>query len=587
MAWWGRWRDANVAVRTGAASRAVVLDIDTPKGGQATLAALEREYGRLPPTYEVLTGGGGRHLYFAHPGTEVPCSEGKLGPGLDVRGDGGYVVAPPSVHASGRPYKVLHDRELAPLPAWLLEDAEKRRNGETAEPLEQVIPEGIRRRELLSLAGTLRRRGLGEPEILATLRTVNAARCRPPLDEHELAELAEDVADRWQPDPLAAIRSETPAKPRSINQVIATFEKWLWLPDTSPVYATLGATAANHLDGSPVWLLLVGPPSSGKTEILSSLTALPGAHAAAVLSEAALLSGTPRKEQSSGASGGLLREIGDFGFILAKDFGSLLSMRHDTRGPVLAALREIYDGSWDRPVGTEGGRKLSWRGKCALIGGCTQSIDRHYAVISAMGDRFVLFRMPTADAVRQAVTALDFTGEKEQAMRRELGAAVSGLFAVEPCEQSTGLSADDRARLVTLAVLVARCRSSVERDSYTREIELIPSPEMPARLARALERLLAGLRALNVDENTAWHVIRKTALDSMPALRKTLIDQLVAETEAVTTAVLATIIHHPTKTTRRGLEDLAAHGVVVRHSQGQGKADLWEASEWLRENYSG
>ena len=103
--WWHRYPEANVAIVTGAGSGIVVLDIDPPHGGDESLAALEAEWGRLPETVEVVTGSGGRHIYFKHPGVgiAVPNSAGKLGPGLDVRGDGGYVLIPPSRHISWEP----------------------------------------------------------------------------------------------------------------------------------------------------------------------------------------------------------------------------------------------------------------------------------------------------------------------------------------------------------------------------------------------------------------------------------------------------------------------------------------------------
>ena len=94
--WWRRWPSANVGIRTGAECGLVVLDVDTPKGGAGTLAELERKHGKLPATARVLTGGGGEHIYFRHPGRELRNSAGRLGAGLDTRGDGGYVVAPPS-----------------------------------------------------------------------------------------------------------------------------------------------------------------------------------------------------------------------------------------------------------------------------------------------------------------------------------------------------------------------------------------------------------------------------------------------------------------------------------------------------------
>lgn len=123
-AWADRWPSANVAVATGVLSGLVVLDVDGVVGKQ-TLGALECEHGSLPQTVESLTGGGGRHLFFRHPGV-VRNSVGRLGPGLDVRGDGGYVIVPPSLHPEGKRYvwRAGHSPDempLAEVPAWLIE----------------------------------------------------------------------------------------------------------------------------------------------------------------------------------------------------------------------------------------------------------------------------------------------------------------------------------------------------------------------------------------------------------------------------------------------------------------------------------
>jgi hypothetical protein len=120
--WWHRWPSANVGVVTGAVSGVVVLDVDPRHGGEGALAALEAVHGALPDSVEDRTGGGGWHRWFGHPGATV--SSGPLAPGLDLKGDGGLVVVPPSVHASGVPYRWRpgHDpmqHALAPLPDWL------------------------------------------------------------------------------------------------------------------------------------------------------------------------------------------------------------------------------------------------------------------------------------------------------------------------------------------------------------------------------------------------------------------------------------------------------------------------------------
>ena len=125
---WKRHPLLNVGIATGPASDVFVLDIDPAKGGLETLRALRAQHGRLPLTPLVRTGSDGWHLYFDFPeGQEVTNSAGKLGPGLDVRGVGGYVVAPPSLHPNGKRYAWHPGRAPSdgvvppPAPCWLLE----------------------------------------------------------------------------------------------------------------------------------------------------------------------------------------------------------------------------------------------------------------------------------------------------------------------------------------------------------------------------------------------------------------------------------------------------------------------------------
>jgi hypothetical protein len=202
----------------------------------------------------------------------------------------------------------------------------------------------------------------------------------------------------------------------------------------------LGTVAANLLPGDPVWLGLIGPPSSAKTEILNSTLMLPDVVQAATVTPASLLSGTPKKQFDKSAKGGLLRRIGDFGIIVLKDFGSILSMRPDAKAETLAALREVYDGSWTRHLGTDGGKMLSWQGKVGLLFGATGVIDAHYSVIGAMGDRFLFNRLaPLSEG--QFKRALKHQGAATKRMRTELAEAVASLFAarrLSACETEAG-----------------------------------------------------------------------------------------------------------------------------------------------------
>jgi hypothetical protein len=121
------WRDAdrNIGIRTGAASGFWILDIDP--GGDEHIRRLEAEHGALPPTRSVITGRGGRHLWFKYCGP-IQCSAGRVAPHVDVRGDGGYAVAPCSTHENGNTYQWATDprHELAIAPDWLVHLTRKR-----------------------------------------------------------------------------------------------------------------------------------------------------------------------------------------------------------------------------------------------------------------------------------------------------------------------------------------------------------------------------------------------------------------------------------------------------------------------------
>jgi hypothetical protein len=372
----------------------------------------------------------------------------------------------------------------------------------------------------------------------------------------------------------------------ALTECVATFQRWLHLPDPSPLYVVLATVAANQAPGDPVWLLLVGPPGSGKTELLAPLVALPDVHSAATLTEASLLSGTPKRDQAKDAKGGLLREIDEYGIIVAKDFGSVLSMHRDTRAATLSALREVYDGEWTRHVGTDGGKRLHWKGKVGLLAGCTPTIDNHAAVMAAMGERFMTYRMPDTNADAQFSRALTHAGS-EKAMRHELGAAIRAVLANIDVGRTRGhdLDGDEQTRLMYLTTLAVRCRSAVERDGYTREVELVPEPEAPTRLGLNLARLLAALTNIGVDRTQAWLIIAKVALDSMPKLRRLILEIVLDQTDPLTTSAVAEALDHPTQTTRRGLEDLTAHGVLHREGEGKGKAHRWSATTWTRERF--
>lgn len=202
-AWWDRWPHANIGCATGAASGFWSLDIDGLEG-EATLRELEVRHGGLPSSVEMLTGGGGRQIFFRY---TVPLRSTcrHLGQGLDTRADGGYTVLPPSLHPSGRRYEWSADcaREFVKAPEWLLKLLQRPTERQKAKPPEdwQALvmsgaEQGGRNEALARLAGYLLRRHCDYWITLGLLRTWNAVSCRPPLDAAEVEKTVNSIAER-------------------------------------------------------------------------------------------------------------------------------------------------------------------------------------------------------------------------------------------------------------------------------------------------------------------------------------------------------------------------------------------------------
>lgn len=203
--WYGRWPHAGVAIVTGLRSGLVVLDVDPAHGGNASLRALEDAHGKLAETVEAMTGGGGRHLYFAHPGDDIRNRAG-FAPGLDLRADGGIIVAPPSVHPSGKPYRWRegHSPEeiaLARLPVWLRDQEEREARG-LGHPMSywralarEGVESGRRNTTIASFTGHLLWHGVDLEVVTELMLAWNRFRCHPPLLDDEVVRTVHSIQE--------------------------------------------------------------------------------------------------------------------------------------------------------------------------------------------------------------------------------------------------------------------------------------------------------------------------------------------------------------------------------------------------------
>jgi hypothetical protein len=258
--WLRRFPGCNWAAATGLGSGFFVLDVDGEEGLHS-LAQFERSGKSLPETLTVRTGRGS-HLYFAYPDKNIiRNSAAKLAPGLDIRGAGGYVVIPPSVHFSGSVYGfVREDCAIAPAPEWLL--GMLRENAVPsqapvigADEHRAAISRGKRNSTLTSQAGAMRSKGMTEPSIEAALLIENKERCDPPLPDSEVREIAHSVSKY----PPRQVKTALPRRAEilTLSDVAAREVDWLW-----KLYLAYGTMA-----------MLSGDPDAGKTFIALAIAA--------------------------------------------------------------------------------------------------------------------------------------------------------------------------------------------------------------------------------------------------------------------------------------------------------------------------
>jgi hypothetical protein len=207
--WFRQWPDANIGVVTGGLSGLIVIDVDPGHRGTDSMETIARKHGPFPPGIEVTTAAGGRHLYFEHPGRSVPNRAG-LFPGIDVRCDGGYVVAPPSLQGDGARYRWLpkhgpDDQPLAPLPGWALHllQPDRKRGHSTSywrTLVREGVEEGARNSTLATLAGHLAWHGVDADVVLELMLAWNRVRCQPPLADDVVAAVVESNTRKSEPE---------------------------------------------------------------------------------------------------------------------------------------------------------------------------------------------------------------------------------------------------------------------------------------------------------------------------------------------------------------------------------------------------
>jgi len=349
----------------------------------------------------------------------------------------------------------------------------------------------------------------------------------------------------------------------SIEDARKTVAKWLELPDLDVVDLMLATVVANAYPGDPVWLLLVGAPSSAKSELLRGLGD------AAQICRISSLTGKTLLSGHKDAKGGLLFRIAGASTLLLLDFGQVLSLHPNDKALVLQRLREVYDGYTKGDFGNRADG-IEWRGKLGFLAGVTPAIEKYTSVGAELGDRFLQYALDVPDPKAQAKSAMVRAGQ-ETTMREEIARALLRALGAAGDSAKVSVSEEILDLLSTFAVFTTRLRSPVSRNRYTRVIDYLPKPEGPARFGKALiclGKALAAARGKESITEDELRVLAKVALDCIPSRRKAVVGALNTLGEG--------------KTKKIGLEANIASistGDILEDLMYLGAADRWTESD--------
>lgn len=595
----------------------VVVDIDPRNGGNESFKDLIEQIGHFPPTVQCFTAGGGMHYYFRR--SDSIKGRSGIRPGIDIKAEGGYVVAPPSVNGSGGEYRWVEghspfDMEPAPIPDKLLhilnggdnqaaalskpnpeqKDAERQSSkivtGSMPNPGKGTITEGSRNTSLTSLAATLNRRMPDPQDILRTVVDYNNAHCSPPLPEEEVSRIVESVCRYPSQDPVGETRYNEPpphwealSVPHySIDEILEVYQEMMPGADPGMLRVSLAAYAANWLDSPAVWLMLISDPGTGKTRTLTALKNLPAIQPVSSLSEPALISGTPKQYRAEGATGGLLIQPRRFRVIVCDDFMGTLAEQKRVMNKLFTTLAAIKDGKLDKPLGADGGFTIHWRGKRGLLIGSTCEIDKHLVVHRKLAPRFLAYRRRPYKSQEGMSLPLP---EEEAGLHKRLSEMIPGLFAGVARIKAVDypISGEYRGRLESLARFLAQARGIVERDSGNSLISA-PEVEPPGRLFCDLATLFRGYMIIGVDTDTAMKDIELVVMSTIGPPRSDVISALLEADSPLGEKAIRQRVSLSPAVTHRAVIDLEVLGVLHKTgSRSSSKYRLSDSSIVLRE----
>lgn len=291
----------------------------------------------------------------------------------------------------------------------------------------------------------------------------------------------------------------------NFHELQTEIEKYLYMEDEGMSRIALAAVVATQLRlGDPVWLVLIGPSSSGKSQVLRPLALTDKSiHRVDDLTENTFLSGIRISKGSKDIS--LLKRIGPIGIIVISDFTVIFSKSPEARAAILSQLRMVYDGEMVKFSGNNS-EPVSWKGYLGILAGSTPSIYAHFEETADMGERFIYYRMKSYNIEKATRRSLSRT-----IFGKHLDATLSELYreyiygAVKSVgDEAITVPIDAYERIVEISMFAALLRTPIHYDKFQKAIDRVPVSEMPMRIAGQLFAIAKGLMVLSHYDTGQW-----------------------------------------------------------------------------------
>jgi len=389
------------------------------------------------------------------------------------------------------------------------------------------------------------------------------------------------ILDADKPPAEEPATPSPPAKVASREKVIRAYRKWFYLPQTEIIDVVFGSIFANRLIGDPLWIFLVGPPSSGKTSMVLPMARCNEIVSLTYVTPAGLVSGYQSKTDPS-----LIPQL-DGKVLIIKDFTVILKGPPNEREAIFSRLRDAFDGSIKIPFGNNVVR--SYESKFGIIA-CVTGIINLFTDTS-LGERFLRYnvahRAKKAGAEELIRRAIDNEADNLDVQAREHLQKVAQQALNREMTYIASVPDWWKDKIVWLSQWVAFMRGSIERDKYVKqEIKYKPSVEVGARLAKQLIKLGKGIAFFQdkrkLDEDV-YTIIKHVARSSCPDMREELTRTMYLLSQPANQVKLSQITGWPDATCSIELKDMALLGIAKRQRAAGAKGAWYELTVRLRD----